>query len=202
LTNRTRDILARWKNKNYINKDNYNRIYCSDGVLPRTYGVSKIHKPEHPLRIIVSNIDSTLHAFSIFLDNIIYKSIPKPFSDIENTFQIVKRLEMFLGYDMTLISLVVVSMFTNISINMALENADNRWEYIKKNCSISKEEFMLAIELILESTYFTFDHKTYRQYFSTPMESPLSPIIANIVLEDLEERALQILGLNLPCYYR
>jgi len=34
------------------------------------------------------------------------------------------------------------------------------------------------------------------------MSFTLSPIIADIVLQDLEEEALNIIGLNLPFYYR
>lgn len=34
------------------------------------------------------------------------------------------------------------------------------------------------------------------------MESPLSPIIADLVLQDLEEKVLNSIGLNLPMYYR
>jgi len=34
------------------------------------------------------------------------------------------------------------------------------------------------------------------------MESPLSPIIADLLLQDLEEKALNSIGLQLPIYYR
>jgi len=34
------------------------------------------------------------------------------------------------------------------------------------------------------------------------MGSPLSPIIADLVLQDLEEKALNLIGLQLPIYYR
>jgi len=35
--------FIRWKNKNYINAAQY-KLYCSDGILPRAYALSKIHK--------------------------------------------------------------------------------------------------------------------------------------------------------------
>jgi len=61
---------------------------------------------------------------------------------------------------------------------------------------------MGAIKLILSSTYFVFNNKIYRQTFGTPMGSPLSPIIANLVLQDLEEKALEKINCNIPFYYR
>jgi len=78
--------------------------------------------------------------------------------------------------------------------DLAIESIINRWTLIEKNTNISMEDFISAIKLILSSTFFTilqfFNNKTYRQIFGTPMGSPLSPIIADIVLQDLEEKAL------------
>jgi len=45
LTNQTRELLTRWRNKEYITNTTYNNIYNSDGNLPRAYGLPKIHKP-------------------------------------------------------------------------------------------------------------------------------------------------------------
>jgi len=52
----------------------------------------------------------------------------------------------------------------------------------------------------MDSTFFTF--KFYRQNFGTPLGSPLSPIIADIVLQDLERKALVEFGVEVPFYYR
>jgi len=80
LSERTRDILVRIeKEKLVVDKEIYNSIYCSDGIMPRIYGLPKICKPKHLLRIIVSSIDSTLHAFAS-LHKILYNNIPKIFS--------------------------------------------------------------------------------------------------------------------------
>lgn len=35
------------------------------------------------------------------------------------------------------------------------------------------------VKFIMNSTYFTFNSKYYKQSFGTPMGSPLSPIIAD-----------------------
>ena len=68
---------------------------------------------------------------------------------------------------------------------------------------MSKEEFIVAVNFILNSTFFSFNQKIYKQVFGIP-DSPLSPvIIANIVMQGLEEMAitkLQILPLFYFCY--
>jgi len=100
------------------------------------------------------------------------------------------------NYD--LISLDVVSLFTNIPVNLAMD----RWSHISKGTKIPKNEFLKALKLILESTYFKFNNIIYKQKFGTPMYSPLSPIIAEIVLQDLEMKALKLLNIEIPFYHR
>jgi len=73
----------------------------------------------------------------------------------------------------------------------------NRWILIKKNINIPKD-FIGTIKLILSSIYFTFNSKVYRQTFGSPMSSPLSPIIANLVLQDLQEKALEKIDCSIP----
>jgi len=63
---------------------------------------------------------------------------------------------------------------------------------------IPKEDFISAIKLVLESTYFSFNKIVYKQIFGTPMGSPLSPIVADLVLR--ETKAIGRLPLELPLY--
>lgn len=59
-------LLARWKNNNYISSARYRRLNCTDGVLPRAYGLPKIHKPDCPLHVIVSSSNTPLYFFAQF----------------------------------------------------------------------------------------------------------------------------------------
>jgi len=83
-----------------------------------------------------------------------------------------------------------------------MDSITKRWELIEKNTTIPFDEFISTINFILSSTYFTFNHVIYKQTFGTPMGSPLSPIIADIVMQDLERKALDSINLKLPLYYR
>ncbi|XP_018376444.1 PREDICTED: uncharacterized protein LOC108769756, partial [Trachymyrmex cornetzi] len=65
-----------------------------------------------------------------------------------------------------------------------------------------KVEFLRALTFVLDSTFFVFNEQYYQQKFGAPMGSPLSPIIADIVMQDLETEALDILGVPLPFYFR
>lgn len=83
-----------------------------------------------------------------------------------------------------------------------MDSISERWDVIARNCNIPKREFLKAVSFVLHSTYFIFDKQIYRQTFRLSMGSPLSPIIADLVMRDLEERAIEKLGLALPFYYR
>jgi len=64
--------------------------------------------------------------------------------------------------------------------------------HISTKTSILKDEFIIAVKFVLNSTFFAFNNKFYKQVFDgfTSMDSPLSLIIADIVIQDLEEVAI------------
>jgi len=196
-------VLTSWKSKGYINNTIYNYIYCSDGNLPRAYGLSKIHKPGLTFRVIISSIDNPTYQLAHYLHKIISKNIKKPRSYIENSFQLVNELkDININSNYDLISLDVISLFINIPISLVLDGLANRWDKIRGGTNIPMNEFLKIVKLILDSTVFSFNNRIYKQKFGTPIGSPLSSIIANIVMDDLETRALKILNINIPFYYR
>jgi len=91
-------------------------------------------------------------------------------------------------------------MFTNIPVNLAIESISNRWVQISKGTKIPKNEFIKTLKLILESTFFRFNNSIYKQKFGAPMSSPLSPIISEIVLQEM--KALKMLNIRIPFYFR
>ncbi|XP_077275937.1 uncharacterized protein LOC143904848, partial [Temnothorax americanus] len=101
-----------------------------------------------------------------------------------------------------LISLDVVSLFTNVPVDMVLDSISARWHFIARNCKIPKSEFFNAVRLVLNSTFFMFNGKFYRQTFGVPMSSPFSPISADIVLQDLKTIAHISLNYTPPFYKR
>lgn len=197
------NLLKSWKNKEYIESKEYYRLRSNDKLLPKAYGVPKIHKIDNPLRIIVSSINTPLYSLALYLHKIIKNSLPKARSFVENSFDLYKKLTGFeIGDDDILMSLDVVSLFTNVPIELALNSLENRWSYIKKHTQIPQLDFINSVKFVLTSTYFTFNDIIYGQTFGTPMGSPLSPIIADIVLQDIENKALYKLKFNIPIYYR
>ena len=53
----------------------------------------------------------------------------------------------------------------------------------------------------MNSTKFKFNVKFYKQKFGTPIGSVISPMLAEIVMEDLERSVFESLGFVLPFYF-
>jgi len=59
-------------------------LKCTNGNLPRCYELPKIHKPGHPLRMVVSSIGSPLYDVAKFIYGILSGSIKKPYSHVKD----------------------------------------------------------------------------------------------------------------------
>ena len=101
-----------------------------------------------------------------------------------------------------MLSLDVSSLFTNVPLLLVLKDIEKRWHHVCKWTEIPLQEFKEGIELLMNSTYFQFDHKYYKQTYGTPVGSPISPIISDIVMQDLEISCLSRIDFHIPIYLR
>jgi len=132
-----------------------------------------------------------------------YDNIPKTNHHIENSFHLIDRLNgIKIDDNFTFISLDIISLFTNIPIDLAIDCVNENWHFISKGCTLPKEEFMSAVRFVLDSTFFKFNDAIYKQNFGTPMGSPLSPVVVDLVLQSIEMKALRNLCTPVLFYYR
>ena len=89
-----------------------------------------------------------------------------------------------------LVSFDVVSLFTSIPVDLAVHLAHNRL----LNDTNLQDRTAIPVT-------FQYDHMHFRQIHGTAMGSPVSVIMANMVMEDLEERALTTLT-NPPLFWK
>ena len=101
--------------------------------------------------------------------------------------------ECELDEDDRMVSFDVVSLFTRVSVNEAIEVVSSRLaedNSLEERTTLSPESICQLARLCLQSTYFQFRGSFYEQLEGAAMGSPLSLVIANLYMERFEERAL------------
>ena len=60
----------------------------------------------------------------------------------------------------------------------------------KKRTNLNVDDIMELLKFVLETTYFRFEGEIYQQKFGVAMSSPVSPIVVNLYMEDLEQKII------------
>ncbi len=192
-------MLTDLKKEGKITESKYKELYPTAENVPRLYCTPKIHKAGTPLRPIVDYTGTIGYNTSRWLADILGALVGNTKHHVQNSKHLAEELEnVILEEDEILNSHDVVSLFTNTPIDQVLdivkqrlENEDILKAYNKDNgFNLNSEDVVNLLSFILTTTYFTFQGKIYRQMFGTAMGSPMSPIAANIFMEDLEQRAI------------
>lgn len=91
-----------------------------------------------------------------------------------------------------LVSFDVVSLFTRVPLEDSL-------------CLITEkldDDLVKLCRHVLTSTYFLFNDHFFEQTDGVAMGSPLSPVVANLFMEDFEDMALRTSALQPKCFWR
>ena len=120
-----------------------------------------------------------------------------PSSHINNSLDLkLKVNSVIIADDYILLSLDVTSLFTNIPLQLVLDSLDKRFDSIHNKCKIPFIEIVMCTKSLFNNTFFSFNNEYYRQIDGTPMGSPISPLFADIVMDDLETYCLRSLKEN------
>ena len=92
--------------------------------------------------------------------------------------------------DYKLVSFDVKSLFISIPLQLALQCTETAIQQSTSELALPIEDIMDLLNLCLTSTYFQYNGKHYKQLHGTAMGSPVSVVVAEIVLQHVEERAL------------
>jgi len=91
------------------------------------------------------------------------------------------------------ITVNIVSLFTNILVDLALQIIRDRLvadKDLKHRTLLNVDDIMDLLKFVVTTTCFSFRGVIYQQKFGTAMGSPVSPILANLFMEWLEQQAI------------
>ena len=89
----------------------------------------------------------------------------------------------------------VSALFTSVPIEPALniiKDLSDKDTTLKERTFMEVSDIILLLEFCLKNTYFSFQDQFYEQVEGAAMVSPVSPIVANLYMEYLEQKALSI----------
>ena len=157
-----------------------------------TQVLPKIHKPDTPLRPIVSSCGS--YGVAKELAKILKPLVGKSPHHINSTQDFVEQAKHFkLEPGECLSSYDVSALFTSVPIDPALniiKDLLDKDTTLKERTVMEVGDIILLLEFCLKNTYFSFQGQFYEQVEGAAMGSPVSPIVANLYVEYLEQKAL------------
>ena len=163
---------------------------------PQFYDLPKIHKPDTPLRPIVSSCGSVTYGVAKEPAKILKPLVGKSPHHINSTQHFVEQVKhITLAPGECLSSYDVSALFTSVPVDPALTIIMDllvKDHTLKERTILAVSDIILLLESCLKITYFSFQDQFYEQVAGAAMGSPVSLIAANLYMEYLEQKGLSI----------
>jgi len=164
----------------------------SNPSIPKLYGLPKLHKPEIPIRPIVSFINTPASILCTFIQKLLLNLTKfKPRFSISNSLELVNKIQQLdidnsIGANLTMSSYDIINLYTSIPTNELPPIISNilRQSNINENLIVN---ILTILNFCLSQNFFIFNNKFYEQPIGLAMGNPLSPLMANIYMDYIEQ---------------
>ena len=195
LSQKLTEKLLSLKRSGHLSETVYNKTKPRHKQPPRIYGQPKIHKPEIPLRPIVSCVNTFAYDLSAHLADILSPLTGKSEYTVTNSSHFVSTISHErIQENEVMVSFDVESLFTNVPIEGAVKAALCKLENnpgLADRTNLTPTQIADLLNFVLRSTYFQYNGSIYEQKDGAAMGSPVSAVIANpLYMEEFEERAI------------
>lgn len=191
LANYNKEIRAAIKCSTLVIRNQGKDLLQMCVATPRLYGQIKLHKKDHPIRPVVAYFSDPAFHLSKYLAKW-FRTLAAfdPQHTVKNSIELAKDLKKK-SFPPTsrLLSFDAVSMFTKIpvlyTIDIMISHLQN--QNIHPNVIA---EFKNLITLCLKDNICFYRGKTYRFPDGLPMGGPLSSLVADVYMDNLETKIL------------
>lgn len=178
-------MISSLKKDGIITPDLASKLSFYKGSLGKFYGLPKIHKEQLALRPIISSINSPNTGFAVFIRDVLTQAYdrtnPYYVSDSFHFAEMANNFEIPQGH--VLVSWDVVSLFTNITVELTIRSVEYYWPQIQPHCPVPLPTFIEMIKFVFDTTVFTYNGIIYKQKDGAPMGSLVPPIFAQYVMD-------------------
>ena len=176
----------------------------------RFYGTAKLHElppdgtiEDLPIRPIVSNIGTASYRLAEHLAQNLSPLGQSTYS-IKNTFDLMRKIryeQIPLGF--TMVSFDVKSLFTSVQLTEPIDIILDR-VYNGKEIStvLTKNEMKKLLTLCTKGLHFTLNNEIYVQNDGVAMRFRLGPILANVLMVELENTLIPRLHQHIKIWRR
>ena len=190
--NKLINLLKKIKAEGGMNNITYKRLYPTGATTPKYYGLPKIHKADIPLRSSRGSVTyETAKELAKIIKPLVGRS-PHHVNNNKDFLDCIKNIK--LQQDECIMSYDVTALFTSIPIDSAIKTIQKHLEEDKdlsKRTNMTVGHIICLLEFCLRNTYFTFNGRFFEQTEGAAMGSPISPLVANIFMEEFEVQAIR-----------
>nr|XP_047124319.1 uncharacterized protein LOC105844437 [Hydra vulgaris] len=199
LTTKFQKQLSKLSKEGKLDTTTYFKMYPSDCVPPRIYGMVKAHKPEkdYLMRPVVSTINTPPYGTSEYLVSIIQPTLNKNKNRLINSNSFVNEARQWkIDPNEIQVSFDVVNLYPSIPIDEAIpviiDILNNDIDDLKTQTKLSLVHIHQLIELSLSICYFLNENKIRIIPNSGPIGLSLMVVMAEAFLQNIERKALNI----------
>lgn len=163
---------------------------------PRSHGTLKLHKPNHPMRVITNGINGPSYNMAKLINGICKTAVPSTRFNVRNSFDLIEELKKVTMDDSYLmVSFDVISMFSKIPLELVYKSLRRRWDLISEVTTIPWDTFKEMVKFCLSDTnYVQWNGRTYKQIDGLTIGGCTSSIMADFVMTDLMEEVIRECG--------
>ena len=186
-----RRFLGKLKSKGSIDDSTYSSLYPNGSQPALMYGLPKVHKPNAPLRPIVSSLNTYNYNLAKYLVQLLKPTMHNP-TTIKDTFAFVDWMKQCRSSGNSILcSFEVTSLFTNVPVEETIQLCINRILNVANPPNISATDLYRLFKYATKQSHFLVNGSYFDFVDGIAMGSPLAPIMAEIFMTNFEEQFIK-----------